>query len=183
MQSENRIEILQPRPHAIERRRREPLATLDLDAPESPDLLSYWIVLRKRRWTVLAVLVLVFTGVLIATLKATPLYEAKALIEIEKEDPNIVTAGDLFELDNVNSTFLETQYKVLESESLSRRVIRDLTLDRLREFNPPRHWWSLPSQDALHPASLAAAVAGTPAPDSDALRSRMVKSPMAWAWR
>jgi polysaccharide biosynthesis transport protein len=106
--------------------------------------------------------------VFIATLKETPLYEAKALIEIEKENPNIVTAGDLFEIDSVNSTFLETQYKVLETESLSRRVIRDLGLDRLNEFNPPRHWWSLP-QAGLSRSLTTSASASSPAPDSDAV--------------
>jgi polysaccharide biosynthesis transport protein len=160
MQTENRIEILQPGARVIERRRTAVLATFEAEPLESPDLLSYWTLLRKRRWTVLAILLFVFTTVLIATLKETPLYQAKALIEIEKEDPNI---------DNVTNTFLETQYKVLESESLSRRVIRDLSLDQLREFNPPRHWWSLARLKASpSPASLHVPP-GTPAPDSDAV--------------
>src|SRR5271170_1854226 len=169
MQTENRIEILQPGARVIERRRTAVLATFEAEPLESPDLLSYWTLLRKRRWTVLAILLFVFTTVLIATLKETPLYQAKALIEIEKEDPNIVTASDLFEIDNVTNTFLETQYKVLESESLSRRVIRDLSLDQLREFNPPRHWWSLARLKASpSPASLHVPP-GTPTPDSDAV--------------
>jgi polysaccharide biosynthesis transport protein len=169
MQTENHIEILQPGPRVIERRRTAALAMFEAEPAESPDLLSYWALLRKRRWTVLALLLFVFTAVLIATLKETPLYEAKALIEIEKENPNIVTASDLFEIDNVTNTFLETQYKVLESESLSRRVIRDLSLDQLQEFNPPRHWWSLPRlRTPLSRASLHVPP-GTPAPDSDAV--------------
>src|SRR5271156_5183958 len=168
MQTENRIENLQPGARGIERRRTAALATFEAEAAESPDLLSYWTLLRKRRWTVLAILVFVFTTVLIATLKETPLYEAKALIEIEKENPNIVTAGDLFEIDSVNSTFLETQYKVLETASLSRRVIHDLGLDRLTEFNPPRHWWSLPQPGGSRSPAPSGG-ADNPAPASDAV--------------
>jgi succinoglycan biosynthesis transport protein ExoP len=173
MHTENRIEIFEPGPRLIDRRRREALATLESEQGESPNFLSYWTVLRKRRWTVLAILLVVFTFVLIATLKETPLYEAKALIEIEKENPNIVTASDLFEIDNVNSTFLETQYKVLESESLSRRVVRNLALDQLNEFNPPRHWWSLaPAKPALTAIS-STTEGATPTADSDAVYSAL----------
>ncbi|HTS13135.1 MAG TPA: polysaccharide biosynthesis tyrosine autokinase [Candidatus Limnocylindrales bacterium] len=167
---ENHIEILQPATRAIERRQPEVL-TLKAE-PEPPvNLLSYWVVLRKRRWTVLAILAVIFTVDLIATVKEKPLYESKALIEIERENPNIPTAEDLFEIDNVSNTFLETQYKVLESESVLRRVVRDLRLDELPEFNPPKHWWSLPSLNA-------SSVAGTqdpsaPQPDSLAVHNAL----------
>ena len=87
MRTENHIELFQPAPLRIDRRSRESLAALEIEQSGAPDLLSYWTVLRKRRWTIVAMLAAVFTVVLIATLKETPLYEAKALIEIEKENP------------------------------------------------------------------------------------------------
>lgn len=107
------------------------------------DLRAYWRVVRKRRWTILSIAVVIFTVVLIATLKEKPLYEATALLEIEKENPHILTVQELFQLDSVSDTYLETQYKVLQSDTLERRVIRTLGLEKLREFNPPPHWWSL----------------------------------------
>lgn len=172
MHTEKSIQIFDPGPRLIDRRNQAALAAMAAERAESPNLLSYWSVLRKRRWIVLAVLLVVFTGVVIATLKETPLYRARTLIEIEKENPNIVTADDLFELDNVNSTFLETQYKVLESESLARRVIRDLSLDQLKEFNPPRHWWSLHAAKPASSGTLSTEVAA-PASDSDAVYSAL----------
>lgn len=168
MKPENGIEVFQPGAHGIERRRAEALAPL---GPESPNLVAYGIVLRKRRWTVVTLAAFVFAAVLILTLKETPLYQAKALLEIEKENPNIVTAADLFEIDNVTNTYLETQYKVLESDSLSRRVIQDLQLDERVEFNPPRHWWSLGSRP--HESSEAEVAAGSPQPDSDGVYSAL----------
>lgn len=167
MEPEGSIEILGPGPRGIERRRAKQLAAFEAEPDGSPSLVAYWIVLRKRRWTVLALLAVTFAVVLLATLKETPLYEAKALIEIEKENPNIVTTADLFEIDNVSNTFLETQYKVLESESLSRRVIRDLQLDERPEFNPPRHWWSMPLGGPSGEKAAMERAADTLEPDSN----------------
>ncbi|HKS82975.1 MAG TPA: O-antigen ligase family protein [Candidatus Acidoferrales bacterium] len=162
MKSENQIEVFAPGSRVLERRKGEALAA---EGAGSPNLVAYGIVLRKRRWTIMTLAAFLFTAVLIFTLRETPLYDAKALLEIEKENPNIVTAADLFEIDNVTNTYLETQYKVLESDSIARRVIHDLALDERPEFNPPRHWWSLAPPREL--AARAAAVAGTPQPDSN----------------
>jgi succinoglycan biosynthesis transport protein ExoP len=170
MERENSIEIFQACPRALEKRRGEVLALKSEPAP-SVNLLSYWIILRKRRWTVLALLAVIFAVDVIATLKEKPLYEAKALIEIERENPNIPTAEDLFEIDNVSNTFLETQYKVLESESVLRRVVRELHLDELPEFNPPRHWWSLPSLKAAAVTSTGDSTA--PRPDTEAVHNAL----------
>lgn len=162
MKPENQIQVFAPGSRALERRKG---AAIEAEGAGSPNLVAYGIVLRKRRWTVVTLAAFLFTAVLIFTLRETPLYDAKALLEIEKENPNIVTAADLFEIDNVTNTYLETQYKVLESDSIARRVIHDLALDERPEFNPPRHWWSLGPPREL--AARAAAVAGTPQPDSN----------------
>jgi len=134
------------------------------------NLFSYWILLRKRRWTVLAILAVIFAVDVIATVKEKPMYEAKALIEIERENPNIPTAEDLFEIDNVSNTFLETQYKVLESESVLRRVVHELKLDQLTEFNPPPHWWSLPTKRA---AVFTSQDPTAPKPDSEGVHNAL----------
>jgi capsular exopolysaccharide synthesis family protein len=107
-----------------------------IEREEPPSLLAHWRVLRKRRWTVLTVLFVLFTVVLIGTLKQKPIYQAQALLEIEKERPNIVTMQDMFELVTISDSYLETQYKILRSETLAQRVIEQLRLDQLEEFNP-----------------------------------------------
>jgi len=107
-----------------------------LEMQEAPHLLDYWRVLRKRRWTVLSVFFLIFTLVLIGTLKQKPVYRAKALLEIEKENPHLLSVQELFELDTVSDSYLETQYRVLRSDTLAQRVIQPLALYDLSEFNP-----------------------------------------------
>lgn len=100
------------------------------------NLRAYWKVIEKRRWTIALVVAAVFTVVLIATVKEKPVYEAKALLEIEQANPNIVSVQELFQPANATDNYLETQYKILQSDSVARDVIRQLHLDQDSEFNP-----------------------------------------------
>jgi capsular exopolysaccharide synthesis family protein len=136
VEEENKVDLYEPAVTSLERRRPELLKPHEvLDVEEGPDLRAYWRILQKRRWTILSILLAVFTVVLIATLKQKPVYRAKALLEIAKENPNILTVQELFQLENVSDNYLETQYKVLQSETLARRVVDELHLDQVKEFN------------------------------------------------
>lgn len=111
--------------------------------PEEPlDLRAYGRIIRKHLATILIIFFLVFAIGLIATLKEKPVYRAQVLLEIQKENADIPTIKDLYELESVSDSYLKTQYDILASESLARRVIDELHLDALREFNKPK-WWSL----------------------------------------
>ena len=154
MESENRIKLYEPTRKNLDRiRAASPARAETLEMQEAPHLLAYWRVLRKRRWTILTVFFLIVTLVLIGTLKQNPIYRAKALLEIEKENPNLLSVQELFELDAVSDSYLETQYRVLRSDTLAHRVIRQLGLSNLPEFNPKAAEASVPRQTAsLEPA-------------------------------
>ena len=111
-----------------------------LEPDEPLDLRAYGRILRKRLPTILIVFFLVFTVGLIATLKEKPIYRAQLLLEIQKENPDIPTIKDLYELESVSDSYLKTQYSILASESVARQVIDQLHLDTLPEFNRPK-WW------------------------------------------
>ena len=113
-----------------------------LEPDEPLDLRAYGRILRKRLPTILIVFFLVFTVGLIATLKEKPIYRAQVLLEIQKENPDIPTIKDLYELESVSDSYLKTQYSILASESVARQVIDQLHLDTLPEFNRPK-WWQL----------------------------------------
>jgi capsular exopolysaccharide synthesis family protein len=128
-----------------------------LEGERGPDLRAAWLVLRKRRWTVFMIFLLVTGTVLLATLQQTPVYRAQALVEIQKENPDILTVEELFQIDSVSDAYLETQYKVLQSETLAQQVIERLGLREKREFQPPEPWWPMrlvraaPAADAVPP--------------------------------
>jgi succinoglycan biosynthesis transport protein ExoP len=114
---------------------RQPIETLDVSAEEVPHLLDYWQLVAKRPWTVLATLLIVFTTVAIGTLKQKPIYEGKVLLEINPEEPSVLTFNQVVAAETRDlDSYRETQYKVLESRTLAERVIQDLALYRYPEF-------------------------------------------------
>ena len=114
---------------------RQPFETLDVSAEEVPHLLDYWQQILKRPWTVLATLLIVFTTVAIGTLKQKPIYEGKVLLEINPEEPSVLTFSQVVAAESRDlDSYRETQYRVLESRTLAERVVQDLALYRYPEF-------------------------------------------------
>src|SRR6516164_3076961 len=139
---ESKIQLYEPVRSRLERLRpelTEPYQTEE--AVDGTDLRAYGRTIRKRRWTVLSIVLVIFTIASIMTWKQKPIYRANALVEIQKENANIPTVQELFQLENVSDNYLETQYKVLQSETLARRVITQLHLERDSEFNPAKEEW------------------------------------------
>ena len=149
MTEESKIQLFETIRPKLERLRPELLEPYQIaEAEEGPDLRAYWRIIQKRRWTILSILLVTFASVLIVTIKEKPIYRANTLLEIEKENPNIPTVQELFQLEDVSDNYLETQYKVLQSDTLARRVIEELHLDQVKEFNPPKGGWFLENTHA-----------------------------------
>src|SRR5262249_27785029 len=91
-------------------------------------LSAYVKVLSKRRWTAATPFLLVVVGVSVYTFTATPVYEARAQILIEKENANVVSFKEAFEQNQIADDYYQTQYKILQSRTLARRTIRMLRL-------------------------------------------------------
>ena len=143
MVEETRIDSYERLPRALARSRPLMSSRNSVDETEETfDLLSYWRIIRKRRWMVAVIFLVTFLLVVIGTIKQTPIYRATVLLEIQKENSEIMTLPDLFELEGVSDAYLETQYRILRSASLASRVIDQLNLISVKEFNPPKGWLS-----------------------------------------
>jgi capsular exopolysaccharide synthesis family protein len=140
MEPETQIERMDTAGMSERRRAPAPALYQTLEMEPAPPLVAYWGVLRKRRWLVLTIFVAFVGVVLLGTLKQKPVYRSRGLLEIQKENPEILTVKELFELENVSDAYLESQYKILESDTLARRVIAQFGLERREEFNPPPGW-------------------------------------------
>jgi polysaccharide biosynthesis transport protein len=105
--------------------------------PREPHLLDYLIILRKHQWLILTFLLTVVTIVTVASFKMKPVYEAAARVEVDKESTQN-TLG--FQEDNSYDeyvdadTYLETQTKILQSETLAFQTIKSMNLARYPEF-------------------------------------------------
>ncbi len=128
-----------------------------------PELLSqesalgeYIRVLVKRKWTILACLVTIFSLVAIASLKMTPVYEASGSIAINKADSGLVNFNNspTFNVDYYDPTEMETEVKILQSDLLALQVMKELALDRRPDFGGRTA--ALPSSLDLAPDPLQA---------------------------
>ena len=68
--------------------------------PREMHLLEYWQILRKRRWVVVTAMSVLFTTVTIGSFLITPSFRSTAVIQIERENPNIVNFRELYAQDN-----------------------------------------------------------------------------------
>jgi polysaccharide biosynthesis transport protein len=105
------------------------------------DLRMFGRALRRRLPSILVVFFVVLAVGTIATLKEKPVYRAQVTLEIQRENPDIPTIQELYQLESVSDDYLKTQYNILASRGLARRVIEQLQLDAISEFNAPK-WWS-----------------------------------------
>jgi len=116
-----------------------PLTPVSVGMEHSEDsvhLLDYWRVIVARRWTVMAVLFSVVAVTVIWTLKETPIFRASVSVQIDRENPNVLSFKDVYEAEATTDDTLRTQFEVLKARTLARHVIQDLHLDRIEEFRP-----------------------------------------------
>ena len=94
-------------------------------------LLDYWTILSRKRWIVYVAVCAVGLTALVGSFLTTPLYRSTCVMQIERQNPDILTFRDLAQVDYsfaAYSDFYETQYKVLSSMPVARRAARRLSL-------------------------------------------------------
>jgi succinoglycan biosynthesis transport protein ExoP len=95
-------------------------------SPREPHLYDYLLILRKHQWLVLSFMLAVVTIVSIATFRMQPVYVATTRIEIDRENNNILPfqGTDSYDYMMDLENYIETQSKILTSETLGLQTIR-----------------------------------------------------------
>ncbi len=108
-------------------------------SPREPHLYDYLLILRKHQWLILSFLVAVVTIVTIATFRMQSVYVASARIEIDRENSNILPFQGMDSYDYMMDleNYIETQSKILTSETLALQTIRSSGLGARPEFASP----------------------------------------------
>jgi capsular exopolysaccharide synthesis family protein len=118
-------------------------------SPREPHLYDYLIILRKHQWLILSFMLAVVSITAIGTFRMQPVYVATSRIEIDRENSNILpfqnTDDYMLDLEN----YIETQSKILTSETLALQTIRTGILAGQPDFASDL------SSDALATGSLA----------------------------
>lgn len=117
------------------------------------DLRDYWKVIRKRRWTIIAFFLIVVMTTTVATYTMKPIYRGTTSVQINKENPQIVDFKEIFAVNTMDMDYYQTQYKILESRTLARRVVQSMNLGEHPEFLPkpgtPFEKWRSETLDSL----------------------------------
>ena len=103
---------------------------------EEIDLRDYLRVIMKRRWLIITIFAVTVVTVTIKAFTATPIYEATTRLIIDKENPNVVSIQEVMAIDASGTDYYQTQYKIIESRTVARQVIRRLHLEESEEFFP-----------------------------------------------
>lgn len=108
----------------------------DVGAAEGFQLAAYWRIIRKRFWMVVGITVLVTTVTAIYMARKPNIFQSKATIQVDLEQVNqdLVTGDRPARASNTDPSYFNTQLQLLGSESLLRRVVKELSLDSNKEF-------------------------------------------------
>ena len=99
------------------------------------DLRRYWNMLLRRKWTVISVVSFSLLAALVVTYNATPIYRSALLLQIEPQTDQFLEYQQKLSLGEPSSgwsssgDYYQTQYELLKSASLARRVIDQLGLE------------------------------------------------------
>src|SRR5437660_8968641 len=106
-------------------------------SPREPHLYDYLLILRKHQWLILSFMLAVVSIVSIATFRMQPVYVAVARIEIDRENSNILPfqGTDSYDYMADLENYIETQSKILTSETLALQTIRSGVLSGQPDFS------------------------------------------------
>ncbi|HWT88226.1 MAG TPA: polysaccharide biosynthesis tyrosine autokinase [Candidatus Angelobacter sp.] len=106
-------------------------------SPREPHLYDYLLILRKHQWLILSFLLAVVTIVSIATFRMQPVYSTTARIEIDRENSNVLPFQGAESFDYVmdSDNYIETESKILTSETLALQTIRSTGLASHPEYS------------------------------------------------
>lgn len=104
-------------------------------ADDEIDLRDYLDVLIRRKWLIGAVMFAVFVTTFIVTLAMTPIYKATGRLEFNMQPAKVTKFEDMVVPQTQTREFMNTQTKLLTSDSLAWRVIETMDLVNNPDFN------------------------------------------------
>lgn len=91
-------------------------------------LAECWRILKKRRWTVLAPLLIITSLVTAACFMMRPVYKAVSRVQVEAETPLVQSIDQMYGGTQTDDAFLQTQIEILKSDALAWQTVTSLGL-------------------------------------------------------
>ena len=105
-------------------------------AVEVIDLAHYWHVVRRQLKKIIALSVVATIIAVLVVLSLTPKFSATTTLLIESEEARILSIEEVYGMSGNSSEYLLTQFEILKSRALAERVVNELNLTRVPEYNP-----------------------------------------------
>jgi len=107
----------------------------------SAKIFEYWNAIRKRLWLIVGLVVLVTTLTAIYVARQPNVYEARARVQVDLEqgNPQLQVSDRPTLLPNPDPAYFNTQLQLLTSDSLLRRVVKEMNLETNKEFQEERN--------------------------------------------
>ena len=105
-------------------------------AMEVIDLAHYWNVVRRQLKKIIALSIVMTLISILVVFSLTPKYSATSTLMIEANESKIVSIEEVYGLSGGNSEYFLTQFEILKSRDMAKRVVEKLELVKLAEFNP-----------------------------------------------
>src|SRR5215469_15940224 len=100
---------------------------------EGMHLRDVWRIIRKRKWLIASLTLVVTTVVAVQMYRTQSTYQASMLVEVEKAAPSATKSGDIIVQDN-DLDSLKTKMLMVKSQPLLQDVVKRLRLDQNRKF-------------------------------------------------
>jgi len=99
-------------------------------------LSDYWRILQKRKWTVIVSVVIVVITAALISVRTTPIYDAmtRILISQQRSNPLNFKESNASPEDDYQQRDIETEVKILQSDTMAELVIHRLNLDAHPDF-------------------------------------------------
>ena len=102
------------------------------------DLREYWNVIRRHLKSILAMMFVAMVLAALVVFSMKPIYESTATLLIETEAKKILSIEEVYSGGQQSREYLNTQFEVIKSKSLTRKVIEKLNLTRQPYFLPDK---------------------------------------------
>ena len=109
-----------------------------IESEKEIELRDYYKIMAKRKWLVLAVLFSVVACTALQTFTVTPTFRSTVQIRIDPESSNVLPYEDLMDSPIsywATESYMQTNYRILESRALAQRVIDKLDLTNNLTFS------------------------------------------------
>jgi capsular exopolysaccharide synthesis family protein len=105
-------------------------------AVEVIDLAHYWLVVRRQFKKIIALSIVATLISILVVLSLTPKYSATSTLLIEANESKVLSIEEVYGLSGNGSEYFLTQFEILKSRDMAKRVVKKLNLVNVAEFNP-----------------------------------------------